>query len=117
MLATSVRVLICDINSHFNEIGQSLDDWRTAGGWRLEKLFLVVRLDEDEYLDWQNLQPMLNKAHFPLLCSINIIQVGGQKVNPTDLLWLTHSPTISIRFIEHQSTPQIYSKFLPADNI
>jgi len=100
VLATSVHILICNINSHFGEVGQSLDRWWTARGWRLEKIFLVMRPDKDEYLDWQNLQLMLNKAHFPLLCSINIIQVGGQKVNLTDLLWLTHSTTTSIQFIE-----------------
>ncbi|EDR12079.1 uncharacterized protein LACBIDRAFT_324494 [Laccaria bicolor S238N-H82] len=101
----------------FSEVSKGFDGWRTAGGWRLEKLFLVMEADDGKHLDWQYLQPMLNKIHFPRLRSINIIQVGGRKVSLPELPWVTDSTTLSIRFIDRQNTPQFYARYLPASYI
>ncbi|EDQ98817.1 uncharacterized protein LACBIDRAFT_335625 [Laccaria bicolor S238N-H82] len=69
----------CGCRGNFSEVSKNLVRWRSAGGWKLEELFLVMRPDDGKHLDWQNLQTMLNKTRFPLLHSVNIVQVGGQK--------------------------------------
>ncbi|EDQ99123.1 uncharacterized protein LACBIDRAFT_335350 [Laccaria bicolor S238N-H82] len=112
-LVTNLRVLICNDNCDFSEVRKSFIRWRSAGGWKLEELFLMMNPDDGKRLDWENLQTMLNESHFPLLRSINIVQVGGQKVGLTELPWVADSTTVSIRFVDHQTTPQNYSRYLP----
>jgi hypothetical protein len=99
-LVTSVRVLICDDRGNFSEVSKSLVRWRSAGGWKLEELFLVMKPNDGKHLDWHNFQTMLNETHFPLLHSVNIVQVGGQKVSLTELPWVVDSTTVSIHFLD-----------------